>query len=195
MSKTTRLLSNHRQILLALMQQVVDCPAEAKAEAATYAKAEPAVTKLVTSRFPATDMTVLLKHEVAYRDRCLNIQLHDGETIRFTFKDQNAAPLVPGREGWGHCSRRIYLADDKQTKLIEAWVNAYKALDTAQRQKRSDYTAFINTATTYEQVLEVWPEAKQVEDRIKVNLPSTISPEMLARIKADSASRLKQPAK
>jgi hypothetical protein len=88
----------------------------------------------------------------------------------------------------------MYLSDERQQKAVEAWVDAATALKDGTQKKREDYNAFIHSAGTFEQLIEIWPEAVQVADRIKVNLPATVNPEMLARIKADSAARMRRAA-
>lgn len=187
---STRLTNNHREVLTRLVSQIVDCPAEIKAEEAAYAKAAPVVRKIVEAKYPAADMAVLAKYKCAQSDACIRISHPDNSVQQFTFR-KGEEVNVPDASG---CYSRMYQSDERQQKAIEAWVNAASALKDATKKKRDDYNAFISSATTFEQVLEIWPEAAQVADRIKVNLPAAVNPEMLARIKADSAARMKRAA-
>lgn len=184
---STRLTNNHRTVLVALVSRIVDCPAEIKAEAAAYAKALPMVRKIVEATYPPADMAVLSKYKLAIPDECVRVRHADMSVQQFNFRKDDA-PQVANRYD---CGNRMYLSDERQQKAIEAWVDAAKALTDATKKKREDYAAFINSAATFEQLVEVWPEAMQVADRIKINLPATVNPEMLARIKADSAARMK----
>ena len=172
------------------MTQIVDCPAEIRAEQHAYSRAMPKARKIVETAFPPVDMKVFAKYERARRDNCINIQLADGEVVRFTFRTDDA-PTVPSGNG---CSSRIYLADDRQSESIEEHLAAAKLLEEATEKKRNEYRAFIENATTFEQVVDVWPEAIQLAPRIKINLPANISPEMIARIRQDSAQRMKKKA-
>jgi hypothetical protein len=187
---STRLTNNHRDVLKALVTRIVDCPIEIKAEAAAYAKAAPMVRKIVEMKYPAAEMKVLDKYRCALLDECVRIQHPDGSVQQFTFR-KGDAPNVPNHHS---CSQRMYLSDERQQKAVEAWVDAATALKDGTQKKREDYNAFIHSAGTFEQLIEIWPEAVQVADRIKVNLPATVNPEMLARIKADSAARMRRAA-
>lgn len=187
--KTTRLTSNHRVLLSELAARIVDCPAEINAEDAAYKKALPIALKVVHAQFPVADMVVLAKYKCAQPDSCAKIRHPDMSMTGFNFRKDDV-PTVPGN-GWDYRSH-IYLTDEKQQKVIEAWADAALKLADCTKQKHNDYRALIASAATFEQVVEIWPEAEQLADLIKTNLPSTISPEMLARIKADSAARMKR---
>lgn len=200
---TTRLNAAHRSTLKALVHRVVDVPIEAKAEEAAYQKAESLVRALVEAEFPPADMKILAKYESARRDRCINVRLDAGGDENFTFRnakrsdndyadsDSDEHPLVPDTRS---CKNRFYLANAKTSAAVSAW---RKAEDTRREElaaKISKYETFIDVATTWEQVLETWPEAAQVSDSIVRNLPAAINADTLAEIKRDSTRRLKQAA-
>lgn len=185
---STRLTQNHRSLLFALVSSIVDCPAEIKAEQRAYDRALPAARKIVEMAYPPKDMDVFRKYDRAARDECVNFQLHDGDMKQFTFHKDDA----PSRPKGGDCSRHVYLADERQSALIEAWKDAKAALEKATEIKRKEYHAMIEGSTYFETLLDIWPEAAQLQDRIKINLPATVNPEMMARIKADSEARMKR---
>lgn len=203
----TRLNKGHRETLSDLANRVVDVPAETKAEEAAYQKAAPLVRALVEAEFPPTEMKLLQKYECARRDRCINIQGETGGVERFNFRRSDANdwddegqdgntehPLVPDRRG-NSCRNRIYIANAKTHAAVTAWVKAYEIKKKALKEKLDKYLTFINVAATYEQVLEIWPEASQVSDSITRNLPVAINEEVIAEIKADSARRTRALAK
>lgn len=185
--RTTRLTMNHRSLLYALVAQIVDCPAEIKAEQRAYDRAMPAARKIVEAVYAPKDMEVFLKYDRASKDNCIRVQLGDGDVKQFTFRADDA-PYVP--KG-ANCRDRMYLADERPGALIEAWVTAAKDLEVATEKKRAEYNAFVENAATFEQVVDIWPEAMQLSDRIRINLPAAVSPDMIERIKADSARRMK----
>lgn len=187
---STRLNSNHRSLLIALMERVVDCPVEQKAEQTTYDKALPVARKLVEAAFPPSDMAVFRKYEQARQDRCVRFQVPDGSVMQFEFRADDA-PWIPSR---GNCSSRLYIADEKQGAALEKWKDAAQNFKKALEQKKTDYRNFINSSATFEQVIAVWPEAEQVASQIRENLPAAINPEVLARITADSQKRMKRAA-
>jgi hypothetical protein len=188
---STRLTQNHRSLLYALVNQIVDCPAEIKAERRAYDRAMPAACKIVETMFAPKDMEVFAKYDRAMRDGCINVQLSDGDTMQFKFATDDA----PRRPSGGSYRNQIYLADERQSGLIEAWKDAAAALDTATEKKRAEYSALIEGSTYFETLLDIWPEAAQLSDRTKINLPATVNSEMMARIKADSEQRMKRMAK
>lgn len=202
---STRLNQHHRSTLSALAKRIVDVPVEAKIEEAAYQKAAPLVRALVEAEYPPAEMKILAKYEVARRDKCINVQGDSGGTERFRFRmaetnstsedwddeADNSHPLVPDRGG---CRNRIYIANAKTWAAVNAWTRAFDTKKKALKEKLDKYLTFIGVATTYEQILETWPEAIEVADSITRNLPSTVNPEMLAEIKADSARRMKKAA-
>ncbi len=188
---STRLTQNHRSLLYALVNQIVDCPAEIKAEQRAYERAMPAARKIVETAYPAKDMEVFAKYERATRDECIQVQLADGDVMQFKFR-KGDEPLRPSGS---NCRSHIYLADERQSALIEAWKGGAKALEVATEKKRAEYSALIEGSTYFETLLDIWPEAAQLSDRIKINLPATVNPEMMARIRADSEARMKRTAK
>lgn len=183
----TRLNSNHRMLLRELVAQIVTCPAEIKVEETAYQRALPVALEIIEKHFPAKDMAVLARYSVAENESDIKVQLVDGEFIQFNFREGDQ-PKIPKWTGMA------YLATVGGGKILEHWKDASAALKQATRAKHTDYDALINSAATFEMVTDVWPEAMQLADRIRSNLPSIVSPEVLARIKADSKKRMKQAA-
>ncbi|MDE2096543.1 MAG: hypothetical protein KGL39_04795 [Patescibacteria group bacterium] len=202
----TRLLESHRSALRDLARRVVDVPAETKAEESAYQRCVPLVRKAVEKVFVPADMAVFAKYELARTDRCLNFQLTAGgyELARtdrclnfqltaagveqFCFREGDGM-TVPSNRG---CSSRIYMADDRTTDAITKWKLAYDAQKNAREKKLEEYINFINSARSFEQVLEIWPEASELAPRIQSNLPVAVSEDTLASIKRDSARRIAQ---
>lgn len=207
MTAQTRLTTNHRAILRELADKIVDCPAETRLEESAYQRAAPLVRKLVEAEFPPAEMVILDKYEVARRDRCINVQIAEGgagSVERFKFRDKankegddwddeadESHPLVPDRGG---CKNRIYIANAKTAAAVHHWRLMLDALKKAKSEKLGKYHTFVDNARTFEQVLEVWPEAVQVSERIRGNLPVALNAEILAEITADSKRRMKTAA-
>lgn len=188
----TRLNQEHREALYDLARRVVDCPDEAKAEDAAYKKAAPLVRKCVEVKYPAADMAVLSKYDLVRRDHCIQLQLTAGGVEEFEFRHDEPPPVVASR---GSCYGRIHPADEKTTAAVSAWKLAKDANEKARDKKLEQYRAFVRSATTFEQVLEVWPEASALTPNIARNLPVAVSVETIDAIKADSARRIRQAAR
>lgn len=187
----TKLLEWHRRELRALMYRVVDCPAEQKAEEQAYQRAAPLIRKMIEKRYPLADMEVLKKYEVLRTDDCVNIQLTAGGVEQFKFKTDEKV----GVPRTGSCSTWVFLADDKITDAMQKWTAARDAAKTALAKKQSDYVSFIETATTFEQIVGIWPEASELAPKIARNLPVALNDDVIAQITADSKRRLRSVEK
>lgn len=185
-----RLNDGYRCFLSDLAKQVAKCPAEEKAENDAYKPAAKAVHAIVVARYPVKDMAVLQRYQAAEPDTCIRLQLAAGGVHEFKFRDGDAIPLAPG----GRCYSRMYQADADATKIIEIYNRAHDAHKKARKSKLADYEALIKGATTLEEVEEVWPEASALRSRAGRALPMVLSDEVIARIKADAAARLRQAA-
>lgn len=182
----TRLLESHRQALRDLSRRVVDCPTETKAEEAAYQKFSPVARKIIEKQFPAADMAVFAKYEMTRQDRCVRFQQTSMGVEQFEFRAGEEVTIPRN----GGCSSRIYMADERATELLQKWVSAKDAKEKALEAKLNQYSAFIESARTFEQVLEIWPEAIELEPRIKKNLPVALSETTIADITADSKRRI-----
>ena len=181
-----RLNENHRRVLIDYAEQVVDCPKEKAATKKAYDAVAPLVTALVEKMFPPADMAVCKKYDAAWPDTCIKMQMPGGLVDQFTYESEEVAPLVARH----NCSRQIYLADHKLTAKFEVWVSAAKHYTETKEALLEKYRAFIRNAKTFEEVLEVWPEAAAIAGRIHFNLPIALSEDDLALIKRDSQARM-----
>lgn len=187
----TRLLESHKDALKELARRVVDVPAEAKAEDLAYRKAAPLARKIVEATFPVSDMLVLAKYELSRPDDCIRIQHNDGSVDQFVFHKDDAPRVADS----GNCRARMFIADERASTALTAWRHAFDAKRKALSEKQANYCAFIDSARTFEQVLEIWPEAEELGPRIRKNLPVALSESIIESIKADSVRRIRQAAK
>lgn len=105
-----------------------------------------------------------------------------------------AGRMVPRAAQAGCGLGRIAVTDDAMRDgliaAFYAWQDAFNALWNATRAKRADYRSLIEHANNYEDLIEVWPEAAEVQ---KAKRPSTAlvayDPALVERIKADVAAR------
>lgn len=180
-----RMNESHRTFLCTLASEQVRCDAEEKADKIAYAKAVPLVCKILEAKFPAKDMKLLAKYEVAHPDTCVKLQLTAGGVVQFEFRDEKAAPMRPDRY---ECRNQIYAADDAATAAVSASLTAKGALAKARAKKLEDYRALVMNTPTLEQIESVWPAAKVLRERLNRTLPVTLSADVIARIKADVSS-------
>lgn len=177
----TRLNSYSRDSLMALAKSVIKCPAEEISLAAAYAKAATLVRAAVEAQLPPKDMKVLLKYGKAEVDDCIKVSGAGSYYSWFHF-EKGLGPLSLG------C--RTFLVDGDTTAAVIAWEKAKESRDDAIRTKINDYQALIQASRYFEDVLEIWPEAEKLRGDIGLNTVSTISLDVLDRIKADISTRV-----
>ncbi|MDE2106388.1 MAG: hypothetical protein KGL39_54735 [Patescibacteria group bacterium] len=181
-----RLYQGARSQLKTLARKLVGCPAEEATLAAAYEAAAPAVRAIVHRALPPRDMAVYKRYDPAYIDDCIRLRLTSGGVEQFLF-DEGTGPLVVHGGG---CLRRIFLADETETDLVQTWIAARDAHKAALKAKLSDYDALISQAKTLEDVTAIWPEAERLRSEIGGHPIVAFAGDVADRIRADVAARL-----
>lgn len=180
-----RLNQTHREALRRFAREHVACVPEQKARDTTYRKASTGVRRDVEKQFPTTDMEILARYKVAKPDTCIRGGSPSGQFTAFTFDSKEDAPFVPDR----CCSSRSISFAQSTVTAIEAFEVADAALKKAREAKLAAYEALITSARTFEEVVEIWPAAAALADRI--GAPSTaivaLSEDVAALIRNDNA--------
>lgn len=183
----TRLCYQHRNYLNDLAKKLVHAPAEQSAMDAAYSAAAVAISAMVVAKYPIKDMLVLKRYDAARFDQCIFLD-DAGGRMRFDFRTEEEAPLVPCRFG---CNSRVFVPDPEIRAITDAWNDAVFAHKEALAAKLGDYRSLIAAAKTFEDVVEIWPEAEQLRNVIckgSVAL-SVVSDDLVARIRADVQAR------
>lgn len=173
----TRLNQTHRDILRGFADKAIECKVEQKARDRFYAKASEAVRRCIEKQYPAAEMAILTKYGASANKHAVE--------VRFEF---DATDEVPPRPSGRYDAGRVSF-DAKASEAIDAFELADAALKKARDTKLSDYRALINSAKTYEDVLDVWPAAAALAERIKHQQTSLVvlSADKIAAIRADNA--------
>lgn len=182
----TRLSQGSRSVLQRHATKLVECPKEHAANETAHTAAYAAVRKMVETRYPPKDMAVLKRYGTA--DACLEvrIQLAAGGVTKWWFRTADKCPLSPS---WTNI---LYITDEATTKVLERHQETERALKDALSKKLSDYVSLISAANTFEDVLEVWPEAEAVRSQCGASaIIVAVTPEVVARIRADVRARAK----
>lgn len=174
-----------RRALNNLVTEIVHSPETQAAVETAYRAARDRLIPIILERFPSDDMAVLRRYDCIetadYIDICLD---NDNRGwARFAFHE-GEAPTRPERG-------RVGLIVDFETfQLVVAWSHACDTHRETLSGIRGDYSALIRSAKTFEEVVEVWPEAEQCRSRIR-GLPvvANINPDLIARLRADMARR------
>lgn len=186
----------HREALESLAHKLVIETQDRAALDAAYEACANMVKGLVEAKFPPADMAVLKKYDQAYPDGCIYISAGWGGYERFNFRDgDERVPMRPG-DRYGCNSRNPYLLNDEQTALYDAFKFADREHSDAIKTRYADYRALIQSARTFEELVEVWPAAEQLRERIcgQSRAIAVMSEEVVARIKADPAATISTEA-
>lgn len=167
------------------MRRIVLSPASQAVEDASYAVALPLVMSAAHVKYPAKDMAVLKKYDCAREDHCIRIAAESLVT-QFDIKLDDAGVLRPQYHG---C--RPIPCDDVTRQAVETWRTAVTINKEALDQKRRDYRGLIRAARTFEEIVEVWPEAEELRQSIcqGSTAMTVFSPELVERIRQDVAER------
>lgn len=175
-----RLSRHHRNALRDLAKRLISCPFEQATVNGSYVNAARLVRKMVEAILPPADMKVLQKYEQAGVDDCIRMTLSAGGFTAFRFSE-GTGPLNIG------C--RVFLADEATTAAVSANAAAAEVLKQALEAKRRDYYSLIEVSRYFEDVIEVWPEAEQLDGRFQPNALVTLTSDVVSRIRQDVASR------
>lgn len=183
-----RLNDNIRGRLIKMIDEKVEAKTEADAITATYKIAMPLVRAAIIARYPQKDMKILQKYEQAGPDTCVRVNFTAGGVNEFKLAE-NDGLLTPGSKDSYGCRNRIYNIDETATDAVQNWLFAVAAHKKAVSAKHEDYMALIRCSNTLEDVESVWPEASEVRVAINSTMPVLLSNDVVARIKADVATR------
>jgi hypothetical protein len=188
-----RLNTDDRKVLKALVKTIVLCPQEQKQVDDAYNLVKGKIREYVLKQWPETDMKVLRKYKLTESQTSFCVQLTPGGVEQFNFSKEDALEVPDSTAIYsGGYNRVIAVLDEKLTKLVNNWKTSKDLHTEVLAKKQGMYFSFIDSAKTFEQVLEVWPEAAQVSNQILSYLPSIVSDETISLIKKDVATRTKQ---
>lgn len=181
-----RLNADMRKDLLAYAQSVISFPADEAAIQQLYREAQGAARAAIQRRYPLADMLVLAKYDAARQTDSFSFSSGQYHCTNFEF-EQGSGPITKY-----YYSGRINIELDEYEK-IDAYNEAKKALTAKSKQLLTDYENLLKASRSFEELIEVWPEAEVMRDSIEGRAGkraiSNLSAEAIARIKADVAAR------
>jgi len=211
---TLRLNKDHRSSLKSLADKIIRADhASTNTHTAMFKDIIEQAKKIVIADTSEPDLKVLRKYGLTKKTNnasfvftdssdVFNIRFYrdDYRTIDYRTMDQaqqkeekdKTGVEVPALSNQGWDNRKIYQADKKLTELYRAYDLADNKYQQDLSQKLSKYFDLINHVTTFEALLSVWPEAEQLSATFYVNLPSVITDEVIASIKAESTARMEK---
>jgi hypothetical protein len=157
---------------------------------ATYNVAADAIAAAVEAKFPAKDMKVLAKYDMAKPDACIYVSSGGfGAYDQFCFRDgDKRIPTRPNR----YCRNQPLLLEGEAETAYDAYTAAKKARDAAVAVRRKDFATLIANTTTFNALADIWPAVEALRTQIVGSgaALSVMSDEVVSRIKADPALAL-----
>jgi len=185
-AKNKRLSDGNRDRLINFARKEVERTQDSAAIDAAYELAADAVAAAVERAFPAKDMKVLAKYELARPDACIYVSGGYGEFMEFTFRDDDKrTPSRPSR----NCRRQPVLLEDAERELITSYFNLLNERKETVRRRLNDFITLIRNSTNFNGLVEIWPAAEALRGEIVGHgtAVSLMSDDVIARLKADPA--------
>lgn len=190
-----RLNNRIRDELYTYACTLVKFPEQQAIADAAYEKAEAAVrAELVKLEPPVEDIVVLEKYKLLERWDRVYICGENGMQRHFHFKDdcQDAPYVMPNEDRYQY-NRPAILVSNETMAAVEDYHHENEKVHELPKQLRNDYRHLIDSARTFEELEEFWPEVSVMrgnyEQRVAKNAVSCLSAEALQRLKDNIASR------
>lgn len=175
-----RLLQWMRERLNAHADKVVVPIKAKKILDAAYKKTEPLVFAAVAKRYPTADMKVLRKYECAAQEEKVRVQFPNGVVTQFEF-ERERGPYTPGHRSI------MFLVDSATAAAVDKWETARGDYNEERKRRLAAYYALVNGAGYVEDIVDVWPEVKDILPAGSPPIP--LGPEQIALVKADMRER------
>ncbi len=192
MATALRLNNRIREELYAYAVSLIKFPEFDKAAEDADALAEKLVRAVMANRYPAEDLAVLKKYECLEEVDRVHFVSPSGMERHYTFPigaENLPAVVNSGR----YYIRPAIMCSDEVMAAIENVDHTLNQRKQHRRQLEADYRHLIEAARTFEELLEVWPEAsvmrEKIDTRVQKNALTTISTEALDRIREDISKR------
>lgn len=183
------LLARDKDALLLLARRQIEETEPTKAIDKAYGPAARIMAKHMKGRFPPADMLVLKKYELTKVDRCQYYTNGAGGYEQFNFRDTDDVPLIVSSR---YCNgRNPYLLTDAEFATVDAYNKARVAFNKSIGARCDDLSALIKSSKKFNELAAVWGGAEELRDKIVTTGAAlvTLSEEVIARIKADPASK------
>ena len=191
-----RLTKHNRDTLLAHAKSKAIAPIEQAAYDDAYSLARTYVVEVLEQAYPTKDMKIVEKYKLASPSEHVTLRLRVGGEVEFRFRDKFDAErklpsvLTPHAGGWP-----VFLFDAvDQTQAYERYAETRNIYQTACNKILNAYSALILNSPTYEDVLNVWPEALEIQEKIlgqKFGALTRMPQELLTLIHKDHVDRMR----
>lgn len=187
--KNKRLSKRDRAILTEFAAKQVSGTEPTDALDAAYELAADAISAKVMADNPPRDMKVLKRYNLANKDQCIFISQGKGWGYsRFRFREGDGRVHLRAIR-WGGCDRNPILLEGEAAAAFGKYTAAAKAWDAAISDRLGDYKALIQSARTFNELVDAWPAAEGVRAQIfgTGTAIQVMNPDVARRIKQDAA--------
>lgn len=185
--KNKRLSDSNRGTLLRFAHKQIEATQDRAELDAAYDAAATAVALAVERAFPAKDMKVLARYDLASPDRCIYVSAGGhGEYDRFEFReDDKRIPTRPSR----YCRRQPVMLEGAEADAFTQFQTVEKAREEIVRRRSNDFRALIYNTTSFNALADAWPAVEELREAIvgSGSSLSVLSNDVMERIKADPA--------
>lgn len=186
-----RLNMGHRNMLKDLAYSKIS---SRKTENA-YIKARKHVEELVLKEYnkalPEEDTAILKKYKLAKEGKVLNLLFHDSETgdSRYDSIKLTEAVAQPSPYNW----RIICKYNGPIHKALQNMRKTKQEHDEVIASLKSDYATIISSSKTFEELVELWPEAEELRSAIcgVGSALTVVNTEVINRVRKDYELRQK----
>lgn len=179
----TRMNKDKRAVLVELAESLVDVSAEQAEADALKALLVQKTVAYVSQKFPVGEMVVLMKYGFAQTRNSINIRppkVSWHERAKVEFPSPYDMPQ--------HAEIRVPL-NHVLWEAAQEWRNAEHRVVLAKAEKMRPYLTLIKSSRYYEDIVEVWAEARQARFQAALQLPASVTPDMVRAIQDDVARR------
>ena len=179
----TRMNKDKRDVLIKLAESLADVSAEQAEADALKAELTAMTMSYINEGYSEKEMAVLMKYGFGQTRNSVDIQppsISWNDRVNVTFPTPRDLPR--------HCTLRVALSHPLW-ETAQEWRNAEHRVVLAQSEKLKPYLTLIKSSRYYEDIVEVWAEARQARFQSALLLPASVTPDMVKRIQADVKRR------
>jgi len=186
--KNKQLSNGNRETILRFACRQIKETQDSTALDAAYEAAAEAVAAAVEQRYPAKDMKVLARYDMARLDACIYISDGGyGSYDRFQFRKEDKR--IPLRPGTSCRSMAPLMLEGASAEAYRAYVAIEKEYNAAIKTRQDDFKALVYNTTNFNALAEIWPGVEKLRSEIVGSSASlsVLSNDVVERIKADPA--------
>ena len=154
--------------------------------------ADKAVAAGLRKKYPTKDMRILEKYKCTAKDFCVRVVTEENtsQIVMYNFCKRELCPPTPQPAGCQFSRGALWLGQEAAAAVIE-YEAATREFDKAKRTLKSDFSALVHKAKTFEELVKQWPPFQQASDIFNNGALTVMNDEVLNRISGYSTAKKK----